>query len=284
MTTTTPAALPPTSAVVSGAPVARGDRARMIANEVAKGLRLLWNYRATLIPTLLSMTLTYVMVQYFVGGGRILDELVAETAPGMFTYVVTYLTIMRMVSGILEERNAGTLEQIHLSPLSIGQLAAGRLTAALTEALLIAGVVTIGMLIALGVTYSLHPAALVPLVLIVAGASGFALLIAAASFTFPGIGALVHIIQMALIVLNGTVVPVEVYPGWLELIAKLAPGTLGIGLTREILVDGASPASVLTSGTFAWLLLYTVVLVTAGWFAYQWQVRRALRDGRLGPT
>lgn len=268
----------------TAAAVAPGDRVRMVANETSKGLRLLWTYRVTLVPTLLSMTLTYVIVQYFVGGGKIVKDLVTETAPGMFVYALTYLTIMRMVAGVLEERNAGTLEQIHLSPLSIGQLAAGRLGAALTEALLVAGVVTVGMLVALGVTYSYHPVVLVPLVLIVAGAAGFALLLTAASFTYPGIGALVHIIQMALIVLNGTVVPVEVYPGWLELVAKLAPGTLGISATRRILVVGTSPADILTSGTFGWLLLYTVVLVAVGWSAYRWQVGRALRDGRLGPS
>jgi hypothetical protein len=26
------------------------------------------------------------------------------------------------------------------------------------------------------------------------------------------------------------------------------------------------------------------MLVVAGWAAYQWQVRRALRDGKLGPA
>ncbi|MGH9186264.1 MAG: ABC transporter permease, partial [Acidimicrobiales bacterium] len=89
---------------------ATGDPIRMIANEAGKGLRLLWTYKATLIPSLLSMSVMYLVFQYFVGGGRIVDELVVDTAPALFAYVVVYLTTMRLVAGILEERNAGTLE------------------------------------------------------------------------------------------------------------------------------------------------------------------------------
>ncbi|MGQ0803041.1 MAG: hypothetical protein ACT4PI_04165 [Actinomycetota bacterium] len=110
------------------------------------------------------------------------------------------------------------------------------------------------------------------------------LLIAAASFTFPGIGALVHVIQMGIMMVNGMIVPVEVFPGWLELIAKLAPTTLGVAASRRILADGDSLADLLTDGSLGWLALHTVVLVVAGWAAYQWQVRRALRDGKLGPA
>jgi ABC-2 type transport system permease protein len=261
-----------------------GGRTRMIANETGKGLRLVWAYRATLLPNLASMVVTYLVLQYFVGGGTILDELVADTAPALFAYVVVYLATMRLVAGILEERNAGTLEQIHLSPLPPWQLAVGRLGAAMTEATLVATVATAGVLAVQGVDYPLRAAALVPLGLTLAGVAGFALLIAAASFTYPGIGALVHIIQMMVMSVNGTIVSPELFPRWLELIAKFAPTTLGIGATRRILVDHDSLGELWGDGAIGWLLLHTAVLLAAGWVAYQWQIRRALRDGRLGLT
>lgn len=261
-----------------------GGRARMLSNETAKGLRILWTYRATLVPTLAGLIVTYLVFQYFVGGARIVDDLVVDTAPGMFAYVVAYLTIMRLVAGLLEERNAGTLEQLHLSPLPAWELAIGRVAAALIEALLVAVVVTVAVLVVVGVNYPFDWQALLPLGLMVAGIAGFALLIAAASFTYPGIGALVHIIQMALMMLNGTIVPPELFPGWLELIAKLAPATLGVGAIRRILVEGQLLADLWADGTLGWLVTHTVVLVAAGWASYQRQIRRALRDGKLGPA
>jgi ABC-2 type transport system permease protein len=265
-------------------PVPAGGRVRMVANETGKGLRLLWAYRATLVPTVLGLFGTYLVFQYFVGGGAILDALVADTAPGMFAYVAAYLATMRLVAGILEERNAGTLEQIHLSPLTAGQLALGRLAAALTEAVVVAGIVVAAVLVTQAVSYPLDGRALVPLGLLVAGIAGFALLIAAASFTYPGIGALLHIIQMAVLAVNGTIVPPELFPRWLELIAKLVPTTLAVAATRRVLVDGDSLTDLWADGTLGWLVLHTVVLVAGGWVAYRWQVRRALRDGRLGPA
>ncbi|MGH9138846.1 MAG: ABC transporter permease, partial [Acidimicrobiales bacterium] len=126
--------------------------------------------------------------------------------------------------------------------------------------------------------------ALVPFGLLLSGIAGFALLLAAASFTYPGIGALVHIIQMGIMAVNGMIIPVEQFPQGLELIAKLVPTTLGVAASRRILVDGDTLADLAGEGTLGWLLLHTLVLAVAGWAAYQWQVRRALRDGKLGPT
>lgn len=271
----------------SSLPVAPPRRARplgMVANEIAKGLRLRWAYRATVIPEVFGAVVMYLAFQYFVGGGQILDPLVADTAPAMFALVVGYGALMRMVAGILEERNAGTLEQAHLSPLPTWQLALGRLGAVMAESLLVGIVATTAILVALGIDYPLDVQALVPLGLMLAGIGGFVLLVAAASFTYPGIGALVHVIEMLIMMVNGTIAPVAVFPGWLEVIAKLVPTTLGVAAIRRILTDGDSLADLVADGTLAWLVLHTAVLIVAGWAAYQWQVRRALRDGRLGPA
>ncbi|MGH9231620.1 MAG: ABC transporter permease, partial [Acidimicrobiales bacterium] len=259
------------------------SQVRMIANEAGKGLRLVWAYRATLPPLLLGLLVTYLVFQYFVGGGAILEDLVADTAPAMFAYVATYVAVMRMVAGILEERNAGTLEQIHLSPLHPWQLAVGRLAAAMTEAVLAAAVVTAIVLVGWHVDYPASWQALVPFGLLLSGIAGFALLLAAVSFTYPGIGALVHIVDMTILAVNGTIVPTELFPHRLELIAKLAPTTLGIGALRRILVDGDSLADLWGTGALGWLVLHTVLSAAAGWAAYQWQTGRARRDGRLGP-
>lgn len=282
MSTGTPVMAPATG--MHADTLSAGVRLRMVGNEIARGLRLRWVYRATLLPELFGGIAMYLMVQYFVGDGRILDDLVAETAPAMLAYVVGYGLMMRLVSGILEERNAGTLEQTHLSPLPAWQLAAGRLGAALVEMLAAGIVVTATVLVIVGVDYPFDPQALVPLSLTLASAAAFALLIAAASFTYPGIGALVHIVQMLVMSVNGMFAPVELYPQWLELPAKLVPTTLGVSATRRTLVDGDSLADLWTDGALGWLLLHTALLAVAGWVAYQAQIRRALRNGRLGPA
>jgi ABC-2 type transport system permease protein len=72
--------------------------------------------------------------------------------------------------------------------------------------------------------------------------------------------------------------------GWLEVIAKLMPSTLGVSATRAILLDGRTLGDPAASGALALLAAHTLVWVAAGWVAYRVQIRRALRDGRLGPA
>ncbi|MGH3443627.1 MAG: ABC transporter permease [Nitriliruptorales bacterium] len=256
----------------------------VVVNEAVKGLQIVWTHRATQVGSILTMIGFYLIVQYFIGGGRLIDALVAETTPGLFAYVVAYLASMRVVAGILEERNAGTLEQTHLSPLSPAALAVGRLAAAMIEAVLVATVVVAVVLAVRGIVYPPAWEALVPAALGLAGLAGFALLLGAASFTFPGIGAIVHVIHMLVLVLNGTVVPPELFPRRLELLAEGVPSTLSVSATRAVLLDGRSLAELWHSGTLGWLLVHTAVFVAVGFAAYRIQVRRALRDGRLGPA
>jgi ABC-2 type transport system permease protein len=272
-----------TTIVASGRQTGLVTAGRIVANETEKGLRTLWTHRATLASSVFSLLVTYLAIQYVIGGGAILDELIALTAPGLSAYIVAYLVTLRLVAGLLEERNTGTLEQTHLSPLPAWQLVAGRMAAATVEALAVATVVVGGVLAVRGIDYTIAWPALGTLGLTLAGILGLALLLAAASFVLPGIGALLHIVHMLLLVLNGTVIPPELFPGWLELIAKVMPSTLGIAATRQVLLDGASLGDLARDGSLGWLGLHTTVLLAGGWIAYQWQVRRALRDGRMGP-
>ncbi len=276
---TTATAPTPALASDTSAPAA----VRIVANETVKGLQIVWAHRTTLVSSVFTTLGLYLAIQYFVGNGAILDELIALTAPGLFAYIVAFLATLRLVAGLLEERNTGTLEQSHLAPVPAWQLVIGRLTAAMIEAVAVATLVVGAVLLVRDVDYVLAWPALLTIALTLGSIVGLALALAAVSFVLPGIGALLHIVHMLLLTLNGTVIPPELFPRWLELTDKLLPSTLGISATRRVLVDGATWAELDGDGSLGWLTLHTVVLVAGGWIAYQWQVRRALRDGRMGP-
>lgn len=274
------------SAATTAPPVTAASGAtvvRIVANETAKGLRIVWTHRATLVSSVFTTLVLYLAIQYFLGGGGILDELVSLTAPGLFAYIVAFLATLRLVAGLLEERNSGTLEQSHLSPIPAWQLVIGRMAAATIEAVSVASLVVGGVLMTRGISYHLAWGALLTVGLTLASILGLALLLAAASFVLPGIGSLLHIVHMLILALNGTLIPPELFPRGLELVAKLVPSTLGISATRRVLIEGASLADLTRDGSLGWLALHTILLVAGGWVAYQWQIRRALRNGRMGP-
>lgn len=268
--------------VASPAPGRMSGLARILSNETAKGLRILWSHKVVLLPQLANMAVLYLMFQLVLGGGRLVDELLPVTAVAFSIYVVSYIGLLKMVAGLMEEVNAGTLEQVHLSPLRAWQLSIGRLGAVLAEAVLTAVLLGAGFVFALGIDLPVEPAALVPIALTLADIAGFILLIGGLALVVGSIGAIVHVINNLIMLVNGSVVPITTLPPALETIAKFIPTTLGIDATRKVLFEGQGLAALWADGSLPWALLHAAVMLVAGWSVYQVAIRRGLRDGRLG--
>ena len=49
--------------------------ARMVGNDVGKGLLSLWANRTTLVPELAVLVAYYILVQFLIGGGRLMQAL-----------------------------------------------------------------------------------------------------------------------------------------------------------------------------------------------------------------
>jgi ABC-2 type transport system permease protein len=251
----------------------------MLGNETAKGLRILWARRVTLLPQVSLLAMLYLLFQLVLGGGRLVDELLPRTLIAFAVYVIAYIALLKMVAGLLEEVNAGTLEQVHLSPLRPWQLSLGRLGATLTEGLITALLLGALFILALGIHIPLRPAALIPLALTILDIAGFALLVGGLALLVNAIGAIVHVLNSVVMMINGSVVPISAFPPGLELAAKLVPTTLGIDATRQVLLDGRD----LADSGLPLVAGHAAVMLLAGWLTYQVAIRRGLRDGRLGP-
>lgn len=261
----------------------RRPAALMIGNETAKGLILLWDNRRTFLPELTALLVFYFLIQFLVGGGHLVPALYAPTLIAFGLYAVLYIVTLKMVAGTLEEMNAGTLEQIHLSPLPSWALSLGRLASTLIEAGAATVVLGAVLILLLGIHLSHRLDAVVPVLLTLVDVAGFGLLLGALAIRVSNIGAILHVLQSVVVFLNGSFVPVNLYPGWLQFVAALLPTTLGVGVTRKMLLQGGSLASAWSDHSLAWLLLHAAVLVALGAVAYQLAIRRALREGRLGP-
>jgi ABC-2 type transport system permease protein len=99
---------------------------RILGNETGKGLRVMWVHKLPLGLQLAIMTANYWIIQFFIGGGRFVDRLLALTLAGDLAYVVSYIALLRMAAGVLEEMYTGTLEQSLLSPLRPWVASTGR--------------------------------------------------------------------------------------------------------------------------------------------------------------
>ena len=256
---------------------------RMLGNETLKGLLKLRASWGTLVPELAVLVVFYLMLQFLLGDGRLVPALYAPTLIGFASYGLAYIVTLRMVAGTLEEMNAGTLEQLHLSPLPSWVLSLGRLGAAVIEAGGLVALVSLALILVLGIHFTYRPDALVPVGLIIVDVAGFGLLLGALAIRVNSIGAILHVLQGMIVFLNGAFIPVGVFPSWLQLVARIAPTTLGVEVSRKVLLQGGSLRSAWSDGSLIWLFVHSAAMLIAGAALYQMAIRRGLREGRLGP-
>jgi ABC-2 type transport system permease protein len=254
---------------------------RAAANEMAKGLWLLWRRKVTLILGIVTTAVIYLPMQFVIGGGHIDRALLAETLPALLAYTVAASAALAGSGGIAEEVYAGTLEQTCIGPARPVLLVFGRLGALAAEGLIAAAVLTASFILAFAPSYAVSPDLLVPVLLTVADALGYALLVTALTITVAGIGAVTHLFNMVIMLFGGMIFPAAVFPFGLEIAARLAPTTLGVQ-ALNVMLRGHPLSAAWSDGLLPLLLAHCAVLIALGWIAYAGAIRRGLREGKLG--
>ncbi|WP_216207095.1 ABC transporter permease [Amycolatopsis aidingensis] len=256
---------------------------RMIGNEIQKGLLITWRHRATVIPQLAFVTGLYWTIQFFVGGGTIVPQLAAQTLIGYLAFVVAYIALVRMAGGLLEEVFSGTFMQSLLSPLRPWVLTIGRLLGVLAEGVLSALVVAVLFvpLFSLKITFQLD--VVFPAVLVLVEAAGFALFIGGLALVVNAIGAITHVLWTMLVMINGSFIPADVFPIWLEIVAKIWPTTLSVEIANHVLFEGAGLGELWADFSLQLAIGHAAVMLLLGWAVFQAAVHHGLKIGRLGP-
>ncbi|MDA8072384.1 MAG: ABC transporter permease [Actinomycetota bacterium] len=253
---------------------------RLVGNEVAKGLWLLWRRRAMALTTAVAEAVVYLGVSLFIGGGHIVRPLMVLTLPALLASVVAVSAALGGSGGIAEEINAGTLEQsqLGLAPPELQVL--GRFCALAVEGLVIAAMLGVAFTLGFGLSFHVGAGLVVPAVLSVIGALGYGLVITGLTVRMASIGAVTHVANMAVQFFGGMLVPVALFPAGLETFARFLPITLGVE-ALDASLGGRSLASVWASGTLPLLVAYAAGSFGLGMAVYSTNVRRARRQGGL---
>jgi len=75
---------------------------RILANETAKGLRIMWAHKVALVPQLALMAVTYLLFQAVLGGGGPVPALLPVTLLAYLAYVAGYVSLLKTAAGLLE--------------------------------------------------------------------------------------------------------------------------------------------------------------------------------------
>jgi len=273
-----------TTITAPGAPAGEpAATARILGNEIGKQARLLWRRRVLVATGILAGGANFVLFRLLIGGGHITTEMVALTLPALVLGLAFASNAALQGAGdIAEEVLGGTLEQSQLSPARPSLLLAGRLAGLASSAVVSAVVLGLVFGLGYGVHYTIGPGALVPLLLTIADALGYALLMTALVLRVASIGAIVHVFNMAIMFFGGLLVPVYAFPHGIEIFARILPTTLGVEALNTTLA-GRGLSAAWADGTLPWLIVHVVVLGSLGWITYLHTLRRARREGGLSP-
>ena len=109
---------------------------------------------------------------------------------------------------------------------------------------------------------------------------GLAIVAAVLPLLFTERGAqMTFVIHSGLLLISGVYAPVDVLPGWLQVLSPLSPLTYTLRAVRAGLLDGAPPDAVV--GDLVILALMGIFLVPAGLLVFREAERFARRTGRL---
>jgi ABC-2 type transport system permease protein len=180
------------------------------------------------------------------------------------------------------ERWEGTIEYTLMAPVPRALHLIGTCCYAVTysvvRAALIFGVV------ALLFNVSLEHANLLTVAVVVAVGSvsviGMAIVAGVLPLLFTERGAqMTFVIHSSLLLISGVYAPVDVLPGWLQVLSPLSPMTYVLRSVRAALLDGAAPT--LVSGDLVILAVMGAILVPGGLKVFRAAERYARRTGRL---
>jgi len=109
---------------------------------------------------------------------------------------------------------------------------------------------------------------------------GIAMLAAILPLLYVERGAqMTFVLQSVLLLVSGVYYPVDVLPGWMQVISHLSPATYAIDGVRQGLIDGI-PVSQLTGNVWP-LIVMGIVLIPTGLWAFGRAERYAKRTGKL---
>lgn len=264
-----------------------------LGNEVRKGLRFAWSERLQILIELPMFAAFILLLGPLLGqGGQIVAGNVDWSLDSGLTsimviwfvpFIFFYMQVVKMFWRLLGEIQAGTIEQVYLSPLPSWLVAAaGRVVAAFLETLVVAAG-TYGIVSAfVPVSIDWDVAALLPAVMVMIAAIGVSLIIAGATLVWKRIQLVNDTVLLMVMLFSASAVPLIDVPGWWADASHVFPLTDGVGSLYRALFTDRSITAPWGIGGLAPLLITTTAYLAAGVLAFTWGERTAKRRGTLG--
>ena len=281
-----------TTAPAGAGNIGAGAALRAVGNEVYKGLLAGWGERTQILIEMPLFVISALLIAAIVGRGEEIatgqvDWSLGERRAtwfflGFAAFSFYYLQTAKLFWRLLGEIQTGTLEQVYLSPLPPWLIAiAGRTAAAVLETAFVVAAITVALWAVVGLEVQWNAWVLVPVLLIVAGGTGYSLIIGGLALVWKRIELIPDAVAALLMVFGGLFIPLADLPSGAAALARLVPLTHAAEALRYVLLDGRSVTTLGGDGGLAWLFGTTAAWLVAGILVFWLGERTAKRRGSL---
>lgn len=278
-------------------PVARrlGPRAAATAvgNEIGKGMLHAWGERLQIVIEMPLFVVFFLLVALVLGRGqqiasghidwRFQPAQVSWLMVGGAAFTFFYLGSAKFFWRLLGEIQAGTLEQVYLSPLPAWLVAtAGRLLATVIETAFVAAVsyLVVFAIVPFHLLWSFQ--ALIPIVLLIVSSAGWSLIEGGITLAWKRVEMIHELVLGLMTFLSGAFIPLDRLPGWMAEIGRFTPISQGIVALRSLLVDGRPSLSTGGDGGLVWLVAIAGGYLLLGIVVFSLGEAKARGEGSLG--
>jgi len=246
-----------------------------LGNEVRKGLLFAWSERLQIAMEVPFFAVFILLLGPLLGAGHQIaaghlswtlnSGRTSLVMVGFLPAMFFYFQAVKLFWRLLAEIQAGTIEQVYLSPLPSWLVAAaGRVIAAILETLALIGV-TYGLVSAF-VTLHFHwtTAALVPLAFLMVTGIGYSLIIAGMTLLWKRIQLLQETFLMLVMIFAFTALPAITVPGWFTGLGRVFPVTADVASLYGVMLGHRGVTGPWGTGGLVWVIVTAAAYLAAG--------------------
>jgi ABC-2 type transport system permease protein len=214
--------------------------------------------------------------QYIAGPSVQFGDRLDSIVVGYVLWSLSIFILSDIAGGLQQEAQTGTLEQVFLSPFGALQIFMIRAVANLTIQLILNLSILLIIMAMTGSRLSFPPTLLLPLLTVLLGAYGLALVMGSLALLLKRVQQVLGIFQFLLFFV--LLVPIETWASSTRFLGWLLPMTPGAGLLRELMAQGQS----LNLAQFLVALVNGAAYFVLGLFLFRLAEREAKQRGKLG--
>lgn len=250
-------------------------------NETYKRFLIIWDYRFNVLTQVVLVAIIFMGASFLLGNGKFDAIQLTTLFIGYIMWLYARVVITSTSGDLLGEAQAGTLEQMYMSPAPAEVLLIGRMFAMLLSTTIMVLLTAILLILLLHINVPLRWEAIPVILLTLAGLSGFTLILGGATLLFKQTEALADLIQNLLLFLTGSLLPIDRFPNWLAVIAKTLPMTQGINVLRNVVQNNQSLLSAWNDYSLILLITHSFAYLCVGWIVFKWCEKLVKKQGTL---